>query len=297
MSGASVLLRLVSNFGEMWWRHSKLLEHISEWDSTVKFKFYQRPHLLKNSSQIRSLGAWRSNHNGDVMMGAMISQIPASRLFTQPLIQAQIKENTQAPRHWPLSGEFTGDRWIPRINGQNTENVSIWWRHRDYNPHRTMGYTHFSAPNVIHTPKGLELNRRWQMVGMSNQTPQVSGRCDFLYMAKLFLTRYHVWGGRGRPVPRSGTALDVCCGELDGSWRTPTTARGKLIKILRPRQNGRHFPDDSFKWIFLNENVWISIEVSLKFVPRGPINNIPALVQIMAWRRPCDNPLSELMIC
>ena len=43
---------------------------------------------------------------------------------------------------------------------------------------------------------------------------------------------------------------------------------------LRPRQNGRHFPDDIFKWIFLNENVWISINIPLKFVPRGPINNI-----------------------
>ena len=48
-----------------------------------------------------------------------------------------------------------------------------------------------------------------------------------------------------------------------------------------------------FKWIFLNENVWISIEVSLKFVPQGPINNIPALAQIMAWRRPGDKPLSD----
>ena len=64
----------------------------------------------------------------------------------------------------------------------------------------------------------------------------------------------------------------------------------------RPRQSGRHFPDDSFKWIFLNENVWISIEVSLKFSPKGPINNIPALVQIMAWSRPGNKPLSEPMM-
>ena len=42
----------------------------------------------------------------------------------------------------------------------------------------------------------------------------------------------------------------------------------------------------------LNENVWISIKISLKFVPKGPINNIPALVQIMAWCRPGDKPLS-----
>ena len=50
------------------------------------------------------------------------------------------------------------------------------------------------------------------------------------------------------------------------------------INTLRPRQNGRHFPDDIFKCIFLNENVWVSVKISLKFVARGPIKNIPALV-------------------
>ena len=68
------------------------------------------------------------------------------------------------------------------------------------------------------------------------------------------------------------------------------------INSLRPRQNRRHFADDIFQCIFLNENVWISIKISLKFVPKGPINNIPALVQIMAWRRPGDKPLSEPMM-
>ena len=43
-----------------------------------------------------------------------------------------------------------------------------------------------------------------------------------------------------------------------------------------------HFPGDIFKCIFLNENVLISIKISLKFVPKGQINNIPALVYIMA---------------
>ena len=43
---------------------------------------------------------------------------PASRLFTRPLIQAQIKENIKAPRHWPLWGEFAGNRWIPLTKGQ-----------------------------------------------------------------------------------------------------------------------------------------------------------------------------------
>ena len=68
------------------------------------------------------------------------------------------------------------------------------------------------------------------------------------------------------------------------------------INTLRPRQNGRHFADDIFKRIFLNENVWMPTTISLKFVPKGPINNIPALVQIMVWRRPGDKPLSEPMM-
>ena len=59
------------------------------------------------------------------------------------------------------------------------------------------------------------------------------------------------------------------------------------------RHNGRHFPDIIFKCIFLNENVWILIMISLKFVPNGPINNIPALVQIMVRHRIGDKPLSE----
>ena len=63
--------------------------------------------------------------------------------------------------------------------------------------------------------------------------------------------------------------------------------------LLRPRQNGRHFADDIFKCIFLNEHIWIPIKISLKFVPKCPVNNIPSLVQIMAWRRPGDKPLSE----
>ena len=93
--------------------------------------------------------------------------------------------------------------------------------------------------------------------------------CLYLYLPLSILTsRYHMGCYR-----REGT--------------NPTTT----INPLRSRQNGRHFADDIFKSIFLNENVWIPIKTSLKFVPQGPINNIPALIQIMAWRRPGDKPL------
>ena len=64
------------------------------------------------------------------------------------------------------------------------------------------------------------------------------------------------------------------------------------FNTLRPRQNGRHLADDIFKCIFLNENVWIPIKISLKFVRKGPINTIPSLFQIMVWRRPGAKPLS-----
>ena len=67
----------------------------------------------------------------------------------------------------------------------------------------------------------------------------------------------------------------------------------KSFNTLRPRQNGRHFPDDNFKRIFFNEDVKIPIRISLKFVPKGPIDNIPSLVQIMAWRRAGHKPLFE----
>ena len=69
-------------------------------------------------------------------------------------------------------------------------------------------------------------------------------------------------------------------GEISTHWR-----RDKMDAISQ-----------IFKCIILYENVWIPIWISLKFVPKGPINNIPALVQTMTWRRPGDKPLSEPMI-
>ena len=55
----------------------------------------------------------------------------ASPWFAQLLVQAQIEEHIKAQLHWPLWGEFTGDRWIPPQKASNEENVSIWWHHND----------------------------------------------------------------------------------------------------------------------------------------------------------------------
>ena len=54
--------------------------------------------------------------------------------------------------------------------------------------------------------------------------------------------------------------------------------------------------DDNFKCIFLNENDRILIRISLKFVARSPIDDKPALVQVMAWCRTGDKSLPELML-
>ena len=86
------------------------------------------------------------------------------------------------------------------------------------------------------------------------------------------------------------------------AFKVTSMALGKLrtatvpVNKLRPRQNGCHLTDDIFKCIFLNDNVWISIKILLKFAPKGSVNSIPALAQIMAWGRLTDKPLSEPMM-
>ena len=76
------------------------------------------------------------------------------------------------------------------------------------------------------------------------------------------------------------------------------------FNTLWPRQNGHRFADDTFKCIFLNENVRISIKISLKFVTKGPIYNNQELVQatshylnqwwLVYWRIYASLGLNEL---
>ena len=65
------------------------------------------------------------------------------------------------------------------------------------------------------------------------------------------------------------------------------------VNTLRLRQHFRHFANDIFEYILFNENVWIPMEISLMFIPKGQINKIQALVQIMTGCRAGDMPLSE----
>ena len=54
--------------------------------------------------------------------------------------------------------------------------------------------------------------------------------------------------------------------------------------------------DDIFEYISMNEKFCILIGISLKFVPKGPIGNKSALVQVRAWHRTGDKPLPEPML-
>ena len=63
----------------------------------------------------------------------MASQITSlTKMFTQPFIQVQIKENIKAPRHWPLCGNSPVAGEFPAQMASDAENVSIWWRYHEY---------------------------------------------------------------------------------------------------------------------------------------------------------------------
>ena len=100
------------------------------------------------------------------------------------------------------------------------------------------------------------------------------------------LTRFNIGSGNGllpdgtKPLPEPMLTYHQW-GSVAFTWEQ---FHGTGIMLNKSPRNW-HI-DAIFKCIFLNENVWITIEISLKFVPKDPINNIPALVQIMAWHQP-----------
>ena len=87
---------------------------------------------------------------------------------------------------------------------------------------------------------------------------------------------------------------ELCCQNIP--LLGPFYDRVSFLNTLRPGQDERHSADDIFMCIFFNENCCIFIKFSLKYVRKDPIDNNPALVQIMAWCRSGDKPLSEPMM-
>ena len=101
---------------------------------------------------------------------------PASRLFTQPFIQTQIKENIKAPRHWPLCGEFAGAGEFPPQMASNVENVSIWWRN--------------------HVPCQFVVNRCWCGDPMSSFC--IHFNADTVHLWLIWWDRQHTGGDTSR---------------------------------------------------------------------------------------------------
>ena len=85
-------------------------------------------HLLNFACSLERKGHFPL-HYSDVIMGAMASQLTSLDIVYSTVYSGADQTNIIAPRHWPLCGEFTGDRWMPRTNASNAGNGSIWWRH------------------------------------------------------------------------------------------------------------------------------------------------------------------------
>ena len=88
----------------------------------------------------------------------------------------------------------------------------------------------------------------------------------------------------------AGILWDLTGMHSDNEWIVPSQ---HPVNLLRPAHNGYHLENSIFKCIFLNENVQISIRLSLEFVTEGPIYNNSALVQGMACCWLGDKPLLE----
>ena len=114
-----------------------------------------------------------------------------------------------------------------------------------------------------------------------------SWRSVTTYMGRIAQKQWGIAASHARetwPLGASWSAL-TCWVQTDFSHILSHWGRDKMAaNFLMTFSN-------AFSWMKL----WVSLKISLKFAPMGPIDNIPALAQIMAWRRPGHKPLSEPM--
>ena len=99
-----------------------------------------------------------------------------------------------------------------------------------------------------------------------------------------------------QPIYHVSKMISFCSGERKTQTNQLCHAFPQIFISSPPGQNGNIWLTiflNSFSWKMVNENGRISIQISLKFVPKSPIDNKPALVQVMVWRRIGDKPLSE----
>ena len=101
-----------------------------------------------------------------------------------------------------------------------------------------------------------------------------------------------------KPPPKLGFGWVITSHSKPCLCNCLSKSSSQLISVnsSSPGQNGRHFTDNIFKCIFVNEKTCILIRISLKFVPQGLIDNKSTLVQVMAWCRTGDKPLPKPML-
>ena len=158
----------------------------------------------------------------------------------------------------------------------------------------------YQSHDLIRTCCVITPQKHWRCIILSNILPPKFDLSWTLRMVSLNCAEWMGWAVESVDVSQAAACnfIITYIDDLVQGKRCSIASKFSCssINTLRPRQNGHRFADYTFKRIFLNENVRISIKISLKLVPKGPINNNPALVQIMVGRRSGDKPLSEPMV-
>ena len=180
-----------------------------------------------------------------------------------------------------------GFRWwpgnSPHKRTRNAENVSIWWRHHIRPLYLRTGGTKHPYPTTEY-PQGTQETQAmsiylWDLYYMKlpyiGSWPVSADIFGWTYLY-LYLNRcicICIW-------IKVEENICICIWKIQIFVFVFVFDKRYLTPAL----------------IFINENVWTSQNISLKFAPEFQINNVPALIQIMAWRRPGDKPLFEPMM-
>ena len=167
--------------------------------------------------------------------------------------------------------------------------------------------THICVGNltIIGSDNGLSPGRRqaiaWTNVGILIIGPLGTNFSEMLIEIHTFsFKKIHLKMSSGKWRPFC-LGLHVIISRLTACYRYDCVAWCSShtcehsVNTLRPGKRAAIF-QTTFWNTFLNEDIWISIWFSLKFFPKGPIDNNPTLAQLMAWRRPGDKPLPEPVI-
>ena len=198
----------------------------------------------------------QNDHCTDVIMSAMASQITGVSIVCSTVGSDADRKISKLRVTGLCAGNSPVTCEFPAQKASEAENVSIWWRH-----HATFPSQWCVRNRIACRDWGKEVYR------ISHKICTLFGCAFFL----LCIHHYHL--------------NDFFVFHLS-VFLTPLPL-DKMADILA---------DDIFKWIFLNENDRIPIQISLKFVPRSSVDNKQASVQVTAWRWTGDTSLPEPML-